>query len=179
MPTYIALLRGINVSGQKKIKMADLRGCLTALGWDDVRTYIQSGNVVFQAEGVCSKLATQLTAGVQQQFGFDVPVQVLRREDLQRIVAENPFAEVPEDEFHRLLVTFLAAQPAASRLALLDGYQDPDGRFKIAGQAVYLHTPAGYGKSKLSNNFFEAKLKVAATTRNWKTLLKLLELATA
>jgi len=176
--TYLALLRGINVSGQKKMKMAELRACISALGWSDVQTYIQSGNIVFRAgQGGAAELAQQLTAAVEDTFGFEVPAQVKTLKEVERIVAENPFPQVEEEEYNRLLVTFLNNPPSQKRQDLLKEHEDPDGHFEIKRQAVYLYTPQGYGKSKLTNNFFEAKLKVSATTRNWKTLLKLLDMA--
>ncbi len=179
MTTFIALLRGINVSGQKKIKMADLRACLQQHGFSEVRTYIQSGNILFTAEDADpAELAAQIHAAIEQQFGFDVPVQVLSAARVRQVVDANPFPDTPAEEYNRLLVCFLAQQPTQERAAAVAGYQDARDAFHLDGQAIYIYAPEGYGTSKLTNNFFEAKLKVQATTRNWKTLLKLLEMAT-
>ncbi|MCB0431010.1 MAG: DUF1697 domain-containing protein [Flavobacteriales bacterium] len=180
MPTYISILRGINVSGKNKIKMADLKSCYEKLGLDAVTTYIQSGNVVFRATKTTSgKLENMLTGGIHKTFGMDVPVIVRTPDEIQRVIKGNPFLPDKEIDTARLYVTFLQSLPASERLALLEDFSSPPDEFRIIGHEVYMHCPVSYGNSKLSNTFFENKLKVPATTRNWKTVNELMKMAEA
>lgn len=172
MKTYIALLRGINVSGQKKIKMAELRTHLSEWGFSAVQTYIQSGNIVLQeAESSQEQIAERIHQGIQSVYGFDVPVMVLVPEDLDRVLANNPF--LPEKDPKRLYVTFLSTQPAQDLQDQLLGEDYTPEAFVLREQHIYFFSPSGYGRAKMNNNFFEKKLKVRATTRNWRTVNKL------
>ncbi len=175
MKTYIALLRGINVSGQKKIKMAELRIHLKEWGFSEVQTYIQSGNIVLQAdESTSEQIAARIHQGIQSAYGFHVPVMVLVPEDLDEVLANNPF--LPEQDSKRVYVTFLSAQPAQHLLdKLLEEDYSPEA-FELVKQHIYFFSPSGYGRAKMNNNFFEKKLKVNATTRNWRTVNKLREM---
>ncbi|MCI5081950.1 MAG: DUF1697 domain-containing protein [Saprospiraceae bacterium] len=176
--TYIALLRGINVSGQKKIKMADLREALSQLSFSNIRTYIQSGNILFDSEEEnIRELETQIHDKIQAAFGFDVPVLVIRPELLHRIMKENPFLDQGK-ETNKLYVTFLAEKPETDQIKLLESVDYSPEEFILEDSFLYFYFPNGYGRTKLNNNFFEKKLKVKATTRNWKTINKLYELAT-
>lgn len=177
MPNYIALLRGINVSGQKKIKMADLRSHLSVLELNEVQTYIQSGNITFESPARPeSHLASMIKGKIREAYGFEVPTLVIQAKELQHVAAANPFPEAAESDPARTLVTFLEAVPEAEAARAFTGLSFPDEHFELKGKAVYLHCPKGYGRAKLNNNFIERKLKVPATTRNWKTILKLLEM---
>ena len=178
MKTYIALLRGINVSGQKKIKMAELRTHLVDWGFSAVQTYIQSGNIVLQdSDQAPQQIAERIRQGIASVYGFDVPVLVLAPEDLDEVLADNPF--LPEQDPKRLYVTFLSSQPDA---ALQDQLQQEDyapEAFVLVKNYIYFFSPIGYGRAKMNNNFFEKKLKVNATTRNWRTVNKLREMCQA
>ena len=179
--TYISLLRGINVSGQKSIKMADLKKLYESLGFNDVVSYLQSGNVVFSApKTATAKLETKIQEAIQKKYGFDVAMFVLEPATMHRIRQTNPYLKKKGIDLTRLYVTFLAELssklPAAANLTPPVGSTD---EFKVGPQEIYLHCPGGYGKSKLSNNFFEAKLKVQATTRNWNTVCALDDMAGA
>ncbi len=172
MKTYIALLRGINVSGQKKIKMAELRTHLSDWGFSAVQTYIQSGNIVLQdPDQGPQQIAERIRQGIASVYGFDVPVLVLIPEDLDAVLADNPF--LPEKDPKRLYVTFLSSKPDPSLLnQLLQEDYSPEA-FTVVKNYIYFFSPAGYGRAKMNNNFFEKKLKVDATTRNWRTVNKL------
>jgi len=173
--TYIALLRGINVSGQKKIKMADLRQVLEENGLKNVKTYIQSGNIIFDSEPVDrSALQEKIAIIIRQQFGFDVPTLVLRKNDVEHILKANPFHE--EAEENKLYYVLLKSTPKEVLVEQFNQLQFEHEGFKITDTCVYLFCKGGYGKAKLNNNLIENKLKVEATTRNHKTMLKLLEL---
>ncbi len=173
--TYIALLRGINVSGQKKIKMAELRVVLEDTGLKNVKTYIQSGNIVFESEEADrEKLQEVITDAIQKGFGFDVPTLVVKKEDVKAILEANPFAN--ESEENKLYYVLLKNPPEkASAKQFKDLHFENEG-YHITDTCVYLLCKKGYGKAKLNNNLIEKKLKVEATTRNQKTMEKLLEM---
>jgi uncharacterized protein (DUF1697 family) len=175
MPTYIAMLRGINVSGQKLIKMERLRTSLEALGFDEVRTCIQSGNIVFKtakqsADGLAKKIADKILS----EFGFPAPVLIRTAAEMSAVVTANPFSKEARIDESKLHVAFLSdsAPPAAKKtLAVLAAKPE---RFQVSGREIYLCFPDGYGSTKLSNSAIEKKLSVSATTRNWKTVNVLL-----
>lgn len=169
------MLRGINVSGQKKIRMADLKSLYESLGLMNVQTYVQSGNVVFDSEEMdAEKLRKSIEAQIETTYGFPVPVLIRSGADFRRIIESHPFAE---EEQVRVLVTFLYERPEKSKLENLSHYEDKVDQFEIGEQEIFLFCPGGYGKSKLSNTFFERKLGVIATTRNWKSVNALLQMA--
>jgi uncharacterized protein (DUF1697 family) len=171
--TWVCLLRGVNVGG-KKVAMKALRELIEELGHQDVVTYIQSGNVVFRApSGGARKLAGDIQKAIKAEMGLDVTVLLRSPDELGEVIAGNPFPGV-EDKLH---VTFLDAEPEASKVAAMDAEAYSPDRFEVVGRTVYLHCPDGYGRSKLVNSFWEKKLGVAATTRNWRTVNKLLEMA--
>ncbi len=172
METYIALLRGINVSGQKKIKMADLRALLHQKGLQEVQTYIQSGNIVCNTLYDALALRQKITEGIAEQYGFDVPVQVIPAADWLYWADQNPFLPDYEGELKYLHLTILEKDPGP--LGPLP-FETPD-QFEQRGRLVYLYCPDGYGRSKLTNSFWEKKASCAATTRNWKTVRKLAEM---
>jgi uncharacterized protein (DUF1697 family) len=179
MKTYIALLRGINVSGQKKILMTDLKKLFEELGYSDIVTYIQSGNVIFKTKASKTdiKLAAEIEKAIAGKYGFDVPVIVRSHEELQKVVIQNPYAKDKNVDLEKVYVTYLLEEPSTEKLREIKLPVGIKDEFKAIGKEVFLYCPGGYGETKLSNNFFESKLKVKATTRNWKTTLKLLELA--
>jgi uncharacterized protein (DUF1697 family) len=175
MNTYISMLRGINVSGQKQVRMADLKSIYEALRLGNVRTYVQSGNVVFESdEQDAEKLANSIEAQIEKTFGFSVPVLIRTANDFRRIIEGHPFKN---EEPLRVLVTFLYGPPDQAKLDDLSRYEYKVDKFAIGEQEIFLFCPGGYGKSKLSNTFFEKKLGVSATTRNWKTVKALYEMA--
>lgn len=175
MNTYIALLRGINVSGQKKILMADLKALFETLDFEDVQTYIQSGNVVFKSvENDISKLVSLIEDAINTRYGFDVAVQVISKQEINDVVENLPFKG--ERAFNRLAVVFLAAKPDNIPLADIEPLKAKDDEIVFKDRFIYLYIPQGFGKSKLDNNTIERKIKVRATTRNWNTILKLQEM---
>ncbi|WP_420572265.1 DUF1697 domain-containing protein [Kordia sp.] len=170
---YIAILRGINVSGSKKLPMAELRTLLSKLGYTDVQTYIQSGNVIFiSEENDQEKLANQISEAIKAQYDYEVPVLVKTITQWKTAIANNPFTT---EDISKQAITFLATIPKETTIEI----DSKDDRFKIIDSEVYLYCPNGFGRSKLTNNLFERKLKTQATTRNWKTIYKLLNLAEA
>ena len=184
MTTYISILRGINVSGQKLIKMDALRKSYEKLGFHNVMTYVQSGNVVFTNDNMeLRRLKQKIFQQIENDFGFEVPVIVLTVEKLKDIIENNPFTKELNREQTFLHVTFLSSKPDHNDLKTIcdskiieDKKQDGE-EIIFSDNAVYLYCPNGYGNTKLTNNFLEAKLKVGATTRNWKTTNELLRIA--
>jgi uncharacterized protein (DUF1697 family) len=178
MPSWVALLRGINVGGQKAVSMERLRGSFAAMGCSDVKTYVQSGNVVFAtAPDTHDALTRKIEEGIRRDFGFSVIVILRTAKELQKIVKTNPFPSEEGIEPAKLHVTFLAKAPNKAALKNLEKLATSPDRFRLIGREIYLYCPEGYGRTKLSNNAFEKKLSVAATTRNWKTTTALCEMA--
>jgi uncharacterized protein (DUF1697 family) len=177
MKTYVALLRAVNVGG-KSLPMEDLRKLCADLDLANVETYLQSGNAVFDspAAGIAT-LPAALETQIRKAFGFDVTVFILEPADLQRILKENPFLEQPGADLESLYVTFLQYPPAPRQWAALDGMDAAPDSFRPGEAEVFVSCPGGYGKTKLSNAFFEKKLNMPATTRNWKTVTALAQLA--
>lgn len=178
MSTYIAILRGINVSGKNIIRMEALQQLFENLQFKKVKTYIQSGNVIFNTDINYSKstLCHQISHAIKNQFGYEVPVLVLATEELSKIMEMNPFLKGKSIDTQKLHVTFLASMPDVESVKKLEAMNFGADRFFVIGDVVYLFVPDSYGKTKLSNSFLECKLKVSATTRNWKTVLALNEL---
>ena len=178
MKVYIALLRGINVSGQKKIIMSDLKQLLIETGLQEVVTYIQSGNVVFKSnEKNAHQLSEIISRAIEAKYHFKVPTLVLAADTLNSIIAEAPptsWLYQPEDT---LYFTLLHQIPSKTHIEEIQSLDLEDEKFVITNQCVYFTCVKGYGKAKCNNNFFEKKLKVGATTRNLKTMLKLHALA--
>lgn len=177
--TKIALLRGINVGGHRKVPMAELRQLMTDLGFDQVKTYIQSGNIIFNADTEDTvQLAEKIQKAILKHFGFEVPVICLTAATLQHAVKGNPFA-IESTPIENLHLTFLSKTPEESRATALKAMNYAPDQFRYQNAWIYLNIPGKYHKTKLSNALFEKKLKVTATTRNWKTVLKLSELLQA
>jgi uncharacterized protein (DUF1697 family) len=172
--TYVALLRGINIGPRNRIGMSDLKVGFEGLGFSQVTTYVQSGNVVFSTEkSDTAQLAATISEMITNQFGHTVPVVVLTSNELQNIINNNPFLH---HDLTKLHVTFLAENPTAQTVASISLDPGRGDEWKINGFAIYLHCPINYGETKLTNSFFEKKLGCTATTRNWKTVLALQEL---
>ncbi|MBV6461694.1 MAG: hypothetical protein HJHJAOHD_01825 [Flavobacteriales bacterium] len=178
MTTYISILRGINVSEQKPIKMDRLRKLFQNLGFNNVTTYVQSGNVVFQSNGSeVGHLEQKISQQIQKDFEFKVPVIVLTINELSQIINNNPFKNNLKKEHKHLYVTFLSSKPKYYEKEIIESKIQKEEEIYFSEKAVYLYCPNGYGRTKLNNNFLEATLKVAATTRNWKTTNELFKMA--
>ena len=174
MKTYIALLRGINVSGQKKVPMAELRKLLSDLGLINVQTYIQSGNVIFQSsEKNRSTLEHLIQKAIAYHFGFEVPILVRMEREIKSILDACPFSKEKKENGY---FTLLHSAPDEGLVKETNSISYPNEEFHISDTCVYFFSSIGYGNAKCNNNFFERKLKVDATTRNYKTMVKLLSL---
>lgn len=178
MKTYISILRGINVSGQKLIKMDALKKAYERLGFQNVTTYVQSGNVIFNvSDPEPEQLEQMIYRRIEKVFGFEVPVIVLTAEKLKQIVDNNPFISDPDIDPAFLHVTFLLSKSGKYNSREIEEKKQDGEEISFTNEAVYLYCPNGYGRTKLNNNFLESRLKVIATTRNWKTTNELLKIA--
>ena len=173
MKTYIALFRGINVGGTNLLQMKDLVALLENIGAQNVRTYIQSGNAVFQnKEEKASLLSNKIRAAIKKSHGFEPQVLLLTREEMVRAIESNPFPEA-ESEPKTLHVHFLASMPKDPDLGALESIKSDRERFALEDKVFYLHAPDGIGRSKLAANA-EKFLGVAVTSRNWRTVCKVM-----
>jgi uncharacterized protein (DUF1697 family) len=178
MGKFIALLRGINVSGQKKIKMPDLKILFENLSFKKVETYIQSGNVLFFSDSNNKKtIREKIERKIKDQFGYQVQVIIKTPDELSYVRNKNPFLQDKRKDVERIYFTFLSEKPSAANIKKLKEVDYLPEEYIIDGDIVYLFSPNGYGKAKMNNNFFEKKLNVSATTRNFKTVQTLFTLS--
>ncbi|WP_224484714.1 DUF1697 domain-containing protein [Robertkochia aurantiaca] len=178
MHKRIAILRGINVGGKRKILMADLKSMFEKMKFSNVHTYIQSGNVFFESKNDIDniELSKNIEEALKEAFGLEVPVIVRTPKEIETAISQNPFYRNDSDIGH-LHLTFLKEEPTDENQDKAKSYNYEPDRFKIKGRDIFIYCEGKYHQSKLTNNFFEKKLKVGATTRNWKTVLKLFELS--
>lgn len=179
MQTHVALLRAINVGGHRIIPMKDLKTLCERRGLEGVRTYLQSGNVVFRSPLAAPALRTLLQSAIEEKFGFDVTVVLRSAQDMQRIAAENPFFQAPPEDPKFYHAVFLADPPAPEALAALVPPPGEPARFVAGPRELFLHYPQGAGKTKLTTDFLERRLGVRTTARNWNTVIALAELTAA
>lgn len=179
MPKFIGLVRGINVGGNNPLKMSDLKAICESAGFTNVQTYVNSGNVIFDARSP-SNLAKKIEDGIRRSAGLDVRVVVRTPGELRATIAANPFPIGPTREPKRMMITFLSDTPAATGratfLAACEGFPE---EVHLEGRELYIYYGAGIARSKLANMPLEKKLGVTGTARNWNTVTKLLELATS
>ncbi len=179
MSGYIVLLRGINVGTGRKVPMADLKVLCEKLGLVNVQSYIQSGNLVFELTNPepIKALEQRLHQVFSETFGFDIPVIIRTTHEWADSIARNPFLREIDGDEGRLYLTFLQNEPSSETLEKIKGLQYLPDRYEIIGKDVFIFCANGYGRTKITNDFFEKKLKVSATTRNWKTVMKLYEMS--
>jgi len=175
--TYVSLLRGINVGGHKKIRMAELRALYASLGFDPVASYIQSGNVVFGgAKGGAAAVTRKIERAIADEFGFDVPVILRTAAEMEAVVRDNPFLAEGADPT-KLHVTFLAEAASPQAAADFASFRVGPDELRLVGREAYLHCPEGLARTKLTPTFMERALGSASTTRNWRTVNTVLEMA--
>jgi uncharacterized protein (DUF1697 family) len=173
---FVALLRAVNLASRNRVPMADLRALVEDVGGEDVQTYVQSGNVILRSSRSADALGTAIRDEIGRRLGLDIAVLVRTGAQFAKLVSANPFAGPGVDE-KTLHVAFLAEAPARARVRELDpAFAAPD-LLRVVGREVFLHYPNGYGRTKLTNAALERRLGVAATTRNWRTVTALAELA--
>lgn len=177
--THIALLRGVNVGGRNKLPMKDLASMFRDIGCDSVRTYIQSGNVVFRADPeLACRIPDLIAESIAGQFGYTITVVGRSAVELHEAARVNPFARDGAD-VKELHAVFLADEPPPELVAALDPDRSPGDRFAVLGREVFLHCPRGLSQTRFENAWFDSRLRTVSTMRNWRTVLKLLELTAA
>jgi len=173
MITYISLLRGVNVGG-RKILMDELKQLYESLNYKQVKTYIQSGNIIFESPNQEKKeLEEEIEGKLYENYGFHIPIFIRTVEEFKKIIENNPF----RDDLKKVYIIFLKEIPVDFPVELIDERKDKSEKFQINEREIYLFLPFGYGRTKISNNFFESNLKLRATTRNWRTVNQLYDLA--
>jgi uncharacterized protein (DUF1697 family) len=179
MQTFISLLRGVNMAGHNKIKMTDLSSLYKKIGFKDAETFIQSGNVVFSNPENLSEadLTAKIEEAISKKFKYNIPVIIRTTEELREIISLNPF--VNEENFNpeKLAVIFLYEKPSEAQIEKVKNVNFPPDKFMIAGKEIFIYCPNGFGKSKIYTGFFENKMKVSGTGRNWNTINALLKIA--
>jgi uncharacterized protein (DUF1697 family) len=179
MTRYVALLRAVNVGGRSKISMTSLRELVESLGFANVATVVQTGNVVFTARGRSpARVATAIEERLASHLGVRSKVLIRNHDEMRAVVDTNPFGEVP-GEGSRFFVAFLSGRPLQERLATLDAATFAPDEFRAAERELYLWCPNGIGRSKLTVDLLERKLGVTATIRNWNTVTKIFDLVSA
>ncbi len=171
MKKYIVLLRGINVSGKNKLPMAELRELLNDLDFQNVQTYIQSGNIILESDKTKNQICKIIKEGIQTKFGYDVPVIARTISEWKKVIKNYPFSK---ENPKIVAFVFLDKKTEETKIEV-KGINDDE--YKIDKDVIYIHCPSGFANTKISNNLFERKLKVTATTRNYNTTIKLLELS--
>lgn len=173
---YVALLRAVNVGGNNMVPMKDLAQIFAGAACSEVRTYIQSGNVVFQASAAAVEgLPGRIAAQISKKFGCQTPVILRTADEIAKTIESNPFlqAGAPEQSLH---VCFLADRPSEANIARLDPDRSPPDAFRVVNREIYLQMPNGMGRTKLTNAYFDSKLSTTSTVRNWRTVIKLFEM---
>lgn len=176
VPVHVALLRGINLAGRRRVPMAQLRELLTERGYDDIRTHLQSGNVVLRAPVGAARLEQDLAEAIETEFGFAVPVVVRSAAQLAAVIATEPFgAVVTEPRLYQ--VSFLAGPAPEGTEERLRGIATPAERVEVRGQEIYSWHPDGVGRSKLAGALGDRAIGVITTTRNFRTVRALAQLS--
>jgi uncharacterized protein (DUF1697 family) len=175
MGRHVALLRAVNVGG-RKLPMAELRALCAAIGWADVATYIQSGNLVFSASGSADALETQLEEAIAKRFGMEVPVIVRTAADWRRYAPSNPFPQAAKDEPNRLMLLLSKSPPAAGAEDAIQARAKAGEQVRRVGDALWIHFPEGSGNSKLTPSLIDRAIGSPATSRNHNSVVKLEEM---
>lgn len=178
MPAYISLLRGINVGGHNKVPMERLRKLCEGLGFEQVKTFIQSGNVVFEAaKRSPAELSLKIEKKILAEFGFPVSVVTRTADELGKAIAANPFVKESKAEPAKVHIAFLPHAPKADAVKKLETLATKTEQLRHSGQEIYLYYREGMGRAKLTGSVIERVLGVSATARNWNTVTKLYEMA--
>ena len=174
---HVALFRGINVGGKNLLPIKELAAMFVGIGCEDVTTYIQSGNVIFRAdEKVLVGIGATISRKIEERFGIRVPMVLRSAVEFEKVLRSNPFLKtgVTEDSLH---VYFLAGLPGIEDVAGLDATRSAPDAFEVVGREIYLQLPNGMARTKLTNAYFDSRLRTVSTARNWRTILKLAQLS--
>jgi uncharacterized protein (DUF1697 family) len=179
MQTYISFLRGINMTGHNSIKMAQLAVLYNDLGFNDAETFIQSGNVIFSsyAELSVREISLSIEKAILEKYNYNVPVMIRTITEMRKLIPVNPFLDEKNFDLSKMAVIFLYENPSEAQIQKVINIDYPPDKFKIIGSEIFIYCPNGFGRTKLYTNFFENKMKVKGTGRNWKTITTLISLA--
>ena len=179
MKIFISFLRGVNMTGHNSIKMTDLASLYINLGFRDAETYIQSGNVFFRETGEISVSALSVTIeqAILERFNYIIPVMIRTNQELSDLFFSNPFLGETNFDPSKMAVLFLHDKPSESQIQKVANIDYPPDKFRIIGREIFIYCPNGFGRTKLYTNFFEQKMGVVGTARNWKTITTILNIA--
>lgn len=176
--TFITMLRGVNMTGHNTIKMTRLADMFRQLGYADAETYIQSGNIVFSCQNRnIDYVSSEIRKAILSEFNLNIAVITRTSDEMRKIILANPYLQEPNFDPSKMAVLFLETKPSEEQILKVADIDYPPDKFQIKGCEIYIYCPNGFGKTKLYTNFFEAKMKVIGTARNWNTVNKLLEMA--
>lgn len=178
MDNLVAFLRGVNISGHNMINMKDLADLLTKSGFEGVKTYIQSGNIIFSSTGNLSDsdIATKIENEILTKFKLKIKVIIRSEKELSGLSSRNPFLKAENFDPSKMAVNFLHEAPPAEGIEKIKDVDYPPDKFKISGREIFVYCPNGFGRTKLYTNFFEKKMGVSGTSRNWRTIITLIEM---
>jgi uncharacterized protein (DUF1697 family) len=179
MKIFISFLRGVNMTGHNSIKMTDLASLYINLGLRDAETYIQSGNVFFSEAGEIpvSALSVSIEQAILERFNYIIPVMIRTNQELSDLFFSNPFLGETNFDPSKMAVLFLHDKPSESQIQKVANIDYPPDKFRIIGREIFIYCPNGFGRTKLYTNFFEKKMGVVGTARNWKTITTILNIA--
>jgi uncharacterized protein (DUF1697 family) len=179
MPVYVSFLRGVNMTGHNSMKMAELSALYNDLGFSDVTTIIQSGNVIFGAgeEFKVLEISVCIEKAIRERFSFDIPVMIRTPDELKILYSANPFLSENNFDPSKNAVIFLYEKATGDQIAKIINIDYPPDKFKVEGKEIFIYCPNGFGKTKLYTNFFEKKMRVTGTARNWNTVLTIMDIA--
>jgi uncharacterized protein (DUF1697 family) len=178
MQTYISFLRGVNMTGHNSIKMTDLSALYNSMGFADAEPYIQSGNVIFTDPGKrsVSSISEEIEKSILERFGYIVPAMIRTKKQLIEIISSNPYKGEPDFDPTKLAVIFLHDEPSDTQIQKVAHINYPPDKFKIIGNEIIIYCPNGFGRTKIYTNFFEKKMDVIGTARNWKTITTIINI---
>jgi uncharacterized protein (DUF1697 family) len=178
MQTYISFLRSVNMAGHNLIKMTELANLFIDIGFGDAKTYIQSGNVIFSHSGdkSLSSLSDDIEIAILKKFNLSISVMTRRRDELVKLGVSNHFLVEPDFDPSKMAVIFLHETPLDTQIQKVARVDFPPDKFKIIGDEIFIYCPNGFGRTKLYTGFFEKKMGVTGTARNWKTITTILNL---
>lgn len=179
MQKYISFLRSVNMAGHNLMKMTELTDLYIGLGFADAQTYIQSGNVIFTSDSdkPASVMSEKIEIKILERFGFPISVITRTKEEVAEFLKVNPFLSEPDYNPAKNAVILLHEKPSEQQMRKVSDVDYPPDKFKVLGSEIYTYCPNGFGKTKLYTNFFEKKMSVIGTARNWKTITTLLDLS--
>jgi uncharacterized protein (DUF1697 family) len=179
MTTFISFLRAVNMTGHNSIKMTDLAELFIKMGIKDAETYIQSGNVIFSDTGSIPlpSLSGNIEQSILERFNYIIPVMVRTNQELIELFSSNPFLEETDFNPSKMAVIFLHDKPSDTQIQKVADIDYPPDKFRIIGKEIFIYCPNGFGRTKLYTNFFEKKMGVMGTARNWKTITTILTIA--